>query len=748
MTAPPIVSTAGLALPVRHRRHAFAACAAAFVLSGASGLIYQVAWQRILALHSGVGIYSVAAIVGAFMLGLGLGSHAGGALSLRLGPRACVRAFALVELAVGVFGASSGWFLYDVLYLRAAHLYSGPWRAALLHIAVLTPPTFLMGLSLPLLVRALAAGAGHARRTVGILYGLNLLGAGLGALLAPWVLIRFTGITGALRAAAAANVAAGLLGLLASARSVIAAEASGARSPAERARPLGLWVALHALGGFCALSLEVVWFRLLDVGVKSTAFTFGTLLALYLFGTAAGCLWMAMRRRPVADPLRMFLLCQCLLIGYAGVAVLALVSLPPATPVFRWFVEYWAHGMRDVGAGGPGPRVLRLYLLLPLALFGPSTVLMGVAFPVLQQGVQVDERTSGKRAGLLQAANIAGCLAGSLVVGLLGLRWIGSAGVLRVLMVCGVVFAVIGARVVRRPRPFLALGAGLALTAVALPGQWRLWTRLHGTIDRATLVREDETSVAALIPQEGGRSVTVNGKGHSWLPFGGMHTRLGAAPALVHPAPEHVAVIGLGSGDTAWAAACRAETRSVTVFEIAAGQPWLLARVAGEFPALDALLRDPRLHVVIADGRKALQDGPGGYDVIEADALWPGVADSGYLYSLEFFQLCARKLRPGGLVCTWAPTDRVYKTFTSALPYVIGLGDHEILIGGNDPIEVDPGLWRARLESAEVKRYLRDRVADSDWVLARLRALHRTGRRHPTRELNHDLFPRDEFASP
>ena len=59
----------------------------AFFVSGASGLVYQVAWQRILALHSGVGIYSIAMIVGAFMAGLGVGSHVGGLVSLRIDAR-------------------------------------------------------------------------------------------------------------------------------------------------------------------------------------------------------------------------------------------------------------------------------------------------------------------------------------------------------------------------------------------------------------------------------------------------------------------------------------------------------------------------------------------------------------------------------------------------------------------------------------------------------------------------------------
>src|SRR6185295_7075042 len=91
----------------------------AFFLSGAAALIYQVTWQRLLALQSGVGIYSIAMIVAAFMVGLGLGSHAGGVLSERLPRRSALLAFAGLELAIGLFGLASGRLYYDWLYLRA-----------------------------------------------------------------------------------------------------------------------------------------------------------------------------------------------------------------------------------------------------------------------------------------------------------------------------------------------------------------------------------------------------------------------------------------------------------------------------------------------------------------------------------------------------------------------------------------------------------------------------------------------------
>ena len=143
---------------------------------------------------------------------------------------------------------------------------------------------------------------------------------------------------------------------------------------------------------------------------------------------------------------------------------------------------------------------------------------------------------------------------------------------------------------------------------------------------------------------------------------------------MIHPAPEDVAIIGLGSGDTAWAAGVRPETRRIDIFEILRPLPRLLERIRGEpLPNLNALLGDPRMRIIMADGRNALMRSERRYDVIEADALRPHSAYSGNLYSLEFFQAAGRRLKSGGLMCTWAPTRRTRRTFTQAFPYVLQL---------------------------------------------------------------------------
>ena len=745
------------AAPRRGVRPEMLLAALAFFVSGAAGLVYQVAWQRILALHSGIGIYSIAMIVGAFMAGLGVGSHVGGLFSLRLDARRSLRMFAIVELGIAAFGALSCWLYYDLLYLKASWLYSPAWRAGLLHFAGLFVPTFLMGTSLPFLVRGMVAEVRTAGRTIGILYGINLLGAAVGSALTPWVLIRIWGIRHAVYFAAAGNVIAAVLGVAAGALLLRGSRESAEEAlaagdvPAERHR-FRLWLALYALSGFAALALEILWFRVLEMAVKSTAFTFGTMLAVYLLGSSLGCLAGAPLVARLRRPLKTFLTLQCALLLYAGIAITLLVTLPPTTPGYAWYIGYWGKGWYGLGSNWEPEQFFHLYVWLPLAIFGIPTILMGLSFPTLQRAVHDDLRTSGRKVGLLQAANIGGCVAGSLLVGLVALDRLGTTGTFRVLMLVGVAFALVGMRKFGWRSSFAVLGLALAATAAYIPAQRAFWMRLHGTTDPRVLMAEDASGVGALVPRATGVwNVFVHGKAHSWIPFGGIHTRLGAAPAMIHPAPVDVAIIGLGSGDTAWASASRPETKSLTVFEISGPQPRLLRDLAatGLFPELGRLLDDPRLRVRVADGRTALEQEGRLYDLIEADALWPFAPYAGNLYSVEFFRQCMRRLKPGGILCTWAPTPRVYASFTQAAPFIAGLPDRSVLFGSNEHIEIDVQAWRARALSPPVVAYLgADGAQGTAQLLTRVQQLHRFRRRQLHKNMNFDLFPRDEFHSP
>ncbi len=724
--------------------------AAAFLASGFSALVYQVCWQRILALHTGIGLYSVAMIIAAFLAGLGVGSQLGGVLSTRFGRQGALVAFVGLELAVGAMGFFSPRVYYDTLSAHAAWLYSPAWRAGILHFLSLLPPTVLMGMSLPFLVRAQVADTGRAPFIIGNLYAVNTLGAAAGALATPWWLIRFHGVEGALLAGVAGNGLAAALAVLALLTRAPAVGSDGGEAPSRPVlrEPLPLWIALYTASGFVALSLEIVWFRIVDVAVKATAFTFGTVLALFLVGVATGSLIGSRIAPRLTRPLAVFLACQCLILIGAGLSVLALAWLPTETPLYDWYLELW-RGERNFNLNGPwrsGP-IWRLYVLLPAFLYLGPTLLMGFSFPVLQRAVHDDPRTSGRKVGLLQAANIAGNVGGSLVTGLWMLGTLGVTGSLRVLLLAGLGFAFVGVLRGRARRVFGTAAAALLLLALALPGQQRFWLRLHGRDASEALILEDASSVVALIPDGQLWRVWVNGKTHAALPFGGIHTMIGAVPAILHPNPVEVAVVGLASGDTAWAAGCRPETRRLEVFELAGPQLPLLRRLAELDPPakLPRFLRDRRYRIQQADGRNALERSDRLYDIIAVDGPRPSTAYSGHLYSVQFFELCARRLKRGGILGVWAPSRRIAGGVTRSFAHVLSSPKAGVLFARNEPFDLDPSLWRAQLSRAKVVGYLSPRRAAG---VRRAIANIVVPEPVPPGVFNEDLFPRDEFNSP
>jgi hypothetical protein len=149
--------------------------------------------------------------------------------------------------------------------------------------------------------------------------------------------------------------------------------------------------------------------------------------------------------------------------------------------------------------------------------------------------------------------------------------------------------------------------------------------------------------------------------------------------------------------------------------------------------------------VEAADGRQVLARDERRYDVIEVDALHLTAAGSGNLYSVEFFELCARRLRPGGLVCSQKPSRRVGLTFAEALPHVLDFGN--MVVGSNQPIPIDVAAWEARLHApGVVRRFDEESRAGISERLAGVAP----GVRNPTARVgfNRDLFPRDEFGTP
>ena len=761
-----------------------------FFVSGFAALLYQVIWQRLLVFFSGADVYSVTLIVTTFMAGLGLGNLVGGYVADLFSRRTNLVMFVAAELAIMIFGLLSKEFFYDFLYTRHSELGQSTWLLWIVLFCSLLWPTFFMGGSLPLLAKALTRDLREAAPTIGRLYGINTLGAATGALITTWILLPQLGLEQALKVGATLNFACAtglILFVIAMRKQAEASPVTAEPNQQEPNPPLrqttesagftfGRFLLLYLLSGFIALSLEILWFRLLTVMLKCTAFAFGTMLTIYLgglgMGAIAGTKLVQTSRRPVS----VFLALQTLMAVSAGIAIVLLVShtaeslIPSLSTYFEvrdplnvslalnGISEWWQNQAVPQETLAETGRLVLFLIVVPLVLILPATTLMGLSFPYLQKSVQHDIHKIGRRVGTLQVANILGCMAGASLTGLTLLNQFGTAVTLKIVIgLASILAALLLCNIFKTRIGSVAFALALiAVVWVALPSAQTLWSRLHGAAPSRVIFAEDGSGLS-LIRDDGTESnpyftVFVNGLGYSWIPYGDIHTVLGALPLLVHPDPRDIAVIGLGSGDTVFSIGGRPEVQSIHCIEILRPQLGNLRQLIQTHPdpGIQKLLEDKRVQHLAGDGRAYLMRTELRFDIIEADAQWPTTAYAGNFYSREYFELVKSRLKAGGFAVTWAPTKRTHQTFLSVFPYVISFGDN-VDVGSSQPISFDPAKVSAEGQEKFVRDYFAGAGIDVEAMIndylqpGKITAYGPDAPRPDPTAINTDLFPRDEF---
>lgn len=721
-----------------------------FLVSGVSALIYQTAWQRMLGMFGGSDSISATLVVGAFLFGLGIGSHLAGVYADRLTSRRAVVAFALCEIGIAVFGAVSRWVFYDVFFGELVALADSRWTIFGMLFLGLLWPTTLMGMSLPFLAKAIVRHIDRSATQVGWLYGLNTIGAGIGAVIAGWWMVGTWGYPATIWFAAVLNALVGLAAL-----AVAPAMRTDDAQPPRRgtAGRIGAgvwrWCILMLVSGFIIISLEIVWFRLLGLMLQSNAYTFALVLSVFLLGDGIGIIAGAYWVPRIRDPKAFFVGLQGVVALYAVGAVWVLWDAFDRSSAFRIFVENDA--MRDLGANWP--MILGLTLVLVL----PPSFLLGLSFPLAQRAVQDDPAVVGQRVGLIQLFNILGNTAGSIVTGLFLLHWLGTSATLRLLAVIGVVFTTMlllsdGRTMSRRSLAGnAAVWAGLVALIVGFPTGRDFWSRLHHAHPFQTVhMAEDRTGVTLLrINPDGNATFFIQGHSQARLPFIDVHGLLGAIGPLVHPDPKRVLLIGVGGAATPYAAGVNPATDKVRAVEIVGSAYEVLDSFAASQreSAIARVRADPRYEWVLGDGRRDLFVTDGRWDVIEADAILPKTSHSGMLYSVEFFRQVRARLAEGGIAVQWAPTQRIADTFTSVFPHVVRV--QNILLGSDRPIPFDMAAFRAKLAEPAVAAYLGRGgyccVSLAQLAGDRVRGEWRPDSARQSSDVNTDLFPKDEY---
>jgi spermidine synthase len=700
------------------------------VASGCAALIYELVWFQLLRQVIGASAISLAIVLTSFMGGMCLGSLGFPRwISTAHHP---LRVYAYLEAGIGALGIALLGVLPLVGMLYVAVVGYGPAGIlfrALICLICLLPPTVLMGATLPAISRWLQTTRGGTSR-MGLFYAANIVGGVAGCLLAGFFLLRVYDLY------VATFVAVGLNAAVAAVSLTLASRASfDSRAPSALALPSvyahrAVYIVI-ALSGLTSLGAQVVWTRLLSLVFGATVYTFTIILAVFLTGLGIGSAAGSFLIRHVRSPRAALGWCQ--------------LSLAAAIPFCAYMIclelPYWQ--LNPEFRSNLGQRYLHDLVRGILAML-PATCLWGASFPLALAAAAEDGQEPGHLVGGLYAANTAGAILGALLFSMVMIPGVGTQGAQQILtLVAGAT-----ASLMLWPRFSSTPGARPASSTIASAGgRWggrhavvaalsvvafvalMVWmvpairanviaygrdVALYPSTESYLFVGEGSTSSIAVSEDEDFRYVSVSGKvvASSGPDDMRVERMLGHLPALLHPHPKSVLIVGFGAGVTAGSFVLYPEVERIVICEI---EP-LVPKASGEHfaPENYDVLNDPRVEMIYDDGRHFIATTEEKFDIITSDPIHPWMNGSASLFTIEYYELAKQRLNEGGFVTQWVPlieldeatVKSLIGTFLEVFPEGTLWSNHIPDEGGSDiimigqvaPLSVDAGDLTSRIE--------------------------------------------------
>jgi spermidine synthase len=717
------------------------------LVTGLTGLVYEVVLGRLLALHLGSSGASQAVTLATFLGGMALGAAlAGGPLRrvvARLGRP--LQAYALLEAGIGLWALllpSLATVAFRAFTALASNLEPGGMTTTLaklaLAAALVLPLTAAMGATLPVL----ASGVQRAAPERGVqlisrYYVVNAAGATLGAALAGFWLIEALGLTTPLQVGGALNLGVAGLAWLAARRVATTPAHEASNLPAtERglAPPRDLLIAAFATG-FVALSAEVLWTRLVGLFLGSSVYAFAFMLVVSIAGISLGSAVAATLIGRGRDPARVLSASQALAAGATALLLVRLDRLPIELAEMRLAIP-------------PRADLYGTWLWQGCAWVGlhllPAAMALGASFPALLAACKARGAATDRATARILSFNTLGNLVGSLSCGFVVMPMLGIEGALMLGFVLSLAVSLLTV-----PRPatlgdlavpgLAALAAGLALT-VAPPDGYNLTSGLFRLRDKKpeqvqpylaelrqrmlVVYRHDgkDATITVNRTADGHLSLRTNGKSD-----GGTSTDmltqiyLGTLGILYRPEARQAFVIGLGTGQTV--AALASDPRmDVQVVELS---PAVVDAVHLFAAANLNVWKNPRVHITVADAREVLRTLPDhSLDIVASEPSNPWVVGVADLFTVDSFTRIRQKLRPGGVLVQWLQTYEtsdatvrailctLQSVFAHVAVYRLTSGDLG-LVASDQPLTMDFARTQAVLESPGVQA-LFDRLGRAD----------------------------------
>lgn len=711
---------------------------ACFVLSGATGLIYEILWARMLGLVFGATTLAVSTVLAAFMGGLALGSALAGRLAPRI--KKPVSAYGWMEIGIAVYA-----LLVPFLFRSVDDLYAYIWQQLqpgfftftllrfVLSCLLLLVPTTLMGATLPVLSAALLRAAGHDANSVTRLYACNLAGAILGTVAAGFVLLPAFGVRTTIVIAAAINIFVGVIALRLQGKHIwdvpSQLPADSGRVPTDSAggAQVGVvdtarfWLFAAFASGFVTISTQVSWTRILTMIIGSSTYAFSIVVALFLIGLAGGA-WIVGRKDRSAR-LRTALMVVELITAVSLLLSLFVLNRIPALLInlgMRFHVSSW---------GG----LLALQIVSATLLILVPALLMGMVMPLVLVWAS-NHVKAVNRVGRSYAVNTIGAIAGAFATGFVliprtSIRFTLLLAAVMCLLVGVVAYRPAGEGLQPLLRRSIAIGLIPALTIVlfvlAPPmnladlsiGAYDTLVRVLAqtrevgndnaqatgpNIHELLLFREGPTATVSVRRDLDTVSMAINGRTNASDSIYDMPTQvmLGQLPLMIAPQQNNALIIGFATGVTV-GSMLQSPIKSVTCVEL---EPTTVE--ASEFfnHVNNRPLDDPRTKLIIDDARTFLRVTPNRYDMIVSEPSHPWVPGVANLFTQEFFELGRSRLSEQGIFVQWVQIYQlsteslrsVLATYQKVFPHVLMFrvggssnGKDLLLVGSNQPLSID-----------------------------------------------------------
>jgi spermidine synthase len=751
-----MAQTSAVDLPVARVRGVGTLVLCTFFVSGACGLVHEVAWTRLLRHVMGNTTFSITTVLCAFMGGLALGSYLGGRFIDRR--KDSLRIFALLEGTIAVYCFMLPWLIqgtepiYRFIY---QHTHTSFYVFSLIRflfsmLLLLIPATF-MGATLPVLTRFFTQSPERIGWSVGTLYAINTFGAVLGAWSSGFLLIPGLGVTRTIYFASLFNLLVCGIAYFLYLRTrewhqEAAADQDRDRKPRETKRRkkvkddpttdqrlrygrgalFGLLIG-YGFSGFAALVYEIAWARAISLLIGSTVYAFSMMLTAFVLGLAVGSMICARFADRVRDPMRAMALIQ----GGIGLSALVVVPVIGSLPlvvtgmISRFLGSFWLLQLAEFS-------MILLVMLVP-------TTLMGAAFPLANSLFNQESTRVGRSVGTVYGCNTIGTIVGSFLGGFVLIPFLGIQNTIFTAVAINIAVSIGFVTMTHSLAPAKKglVAVGVALVAggcmAAIP-EWNASLMSFGPYHEAVRISKSTaqsrralenlaqkskvlyhkegltTTVTVKEVAEGVLALYINGKPDasslSDLPSQEMVAHL---PLLMHPNPRNALVIGLASGISLGSAALH-PLETIDCVEIS---PAMIeaARYFDEFNY--QVLDDPRVNIIIEDGRNYLSLTDKEYDVILSQPSNPYFAGIADLFTREFFQLCRQRLSDRGVMCTWVQAYNIdhmsfrsiVRTFKTVFPNMTfwraGKSDC-LLVGSKGDLSIDYESFAQRIHEAKI----------------------------------------------